>query len=258
MIEAHLWGKGEIEDMLFQPKNDHLLFAYFGISLQVRRRSLRTDVRSRVATKRKAQKFLLHRDVLVRDAGDERYPYLDDDQHMRRLDRGRWFVSNVSDCHHDGVHLVGGRHLAFLADDGVSWDYAEKMNDVNHLHDPWREEVLIEQRYQAREEARAIWDALGEKNRGIFVVYLVLPYENILVIDENGDEMFGEPHIYTSTFTTAAPPWRYVIYDLMAAGQKWRVDEPARVKVFPRKGERVKNSAPSIDRRLQIDPDANS
>jgi hypothetical protein len=25
--EAHLWGKAELEDMLFQPKNGHLLFA---------------------------------------------------------------------------------------------------------------------------------------------------------------------------------------------------------------------------------------
>jgi hypothetical protein len=54
VTEAHLWGKGEIEDMLFQPKNDYLRFAYFGISLQVRRHSLRTDVRARVATKRRA------------------------------------------------------------------------------------------------------------------------------------------------------------------------------------------------------------
>ena len=31
--EYHLWGKADIEDQLFQAKNDHLLFAYFGISL---------------------------------------------------------------------------------------------------------------------------------------------------------------------------------------------------------------------------------
>src|SRR5262249_7246059 len=56
--EAYLWGKGEIEDMLFQPKNDHLLFAYFGISLQTRRRTLRTEIRSKLAMKRKAQRIL--------------------------------------------------------------------------------------------------------------------------------------------------------------------------------------------------------
>ena len=48
IAEFHLWGKGEIEDMLFQPRNDHLLFAYFGVSLQIRKRSLKTDVRARL------------------------------------------------------------------------------------------------------------------------------------------------------------------------------------------------------------------
>jgi hypothetical protein len=36
-------------------------------------------------------------------------------------------------------------------------------------------------------------------------VFLVLPYENILVIDEDGDEVFDGPHIYAPPFTTAAP-----------------------------------------------------
>ena len=31
--EYHCWGRGELEDQLYQPKNDNLLFAYFGISL---------------------------------------------------------------------------------------------------------------------------------------------------------------------------------------------------------------------------------
>jgi len=37
IAEVHVWGRGELEDMLFQPKNDGLLFAYFGISLTIRR-----------------------------------------------------------------------------------------------------------------------------------------------------------------------------------------------------------------------------
>jgi hypothetical protein len=34
--EWHLWGKAELEDRLFRPENDHLLFAYFGFSLTIR------------------------------------------------------------------------------------------------------------------------------------------------------------------------------------------------------------------------------
>src|SRR5262245_42223517 len=47
--EWHLWGKAELEDMLFQPQNDHLLFAYFGFSLAIRKRSLRSEIRARLA-----------------------------------------------------------------------------------------------------------------------------------------------------------------------------------------------------------------
>jgi hypothetical protein len=54
--EFHVWGRAEIEDQLFLPRNDHLLFAYFGISLQLRRRSTKTIVRSRLATKRRVLK----------------------------------------------------------------------------------------------------------------------------------------------------------------------------------------------------------
>lgn len=49
--EFFIWAKSELEDLLFQPKNDRLLFAYFGISLQPRRRSLSTTLRSDIAKK---------------------------------------------------------------------------------------------------------------------------------------------------------------------------------------------------------------
>src|SRR6185369_7490756 len=35
IAEWHVWGRSEIEDMLVQPRFDHLLFAYFGISLAI-------------------------------------------------------------------------------------------------------------------------------------------------------------------------------------------------------------------------------
>ena len=56
--EAYFWNKAEIEDRLFQPKKDHLLFAYFGVSLQTRGRTLKTEARTKLATKRKALRGL--------------------------------------------------------------------------------------------------------------------------------------------------------------------------------------------------------
>jgi hypothetical protein len=79
--QTDLWGKAELEDMLFLPKNDHLLFAYFNISLQVRRRSLQSKLRARLAIKHKLIGALgdidshIPKAVLLRDPRDEYYPW---------------------------------------------------------------------------------------------------------------------------------------------------------------------------------------
>ncbi len=52
-MEFQLWGKAELEDMLCQPKNDHILFTFFGISLVTRRRSRSTEIRKIVTNKNK-------------------------------------------------------------------------------------------------------------------------------------------------------------------------------------------------------------
>jgi hypothetical protein len=244
LAEAHLWGKAEIEDMLYQPKNDHLLFAYFGISLQVRRRSLQSNLRARLAAKRKATKCLQNwgAEVLIRDASDERYPYFDGDAHMQRFDRGRWGLYNVDRCQHDGVHILFRRHLAFLADDEAGWDYAEKMNDASPLDNPWMtdaDEEIVKARRAARHEAMEVWDQLPEKNRAWFEIFLIVPYDSILAIDEDGDEFFKGPHIYTAPFTAAHGPFLpYERVKLETIGQ-WSArqgipGECRRVKIFPR------------------------
>ena len=45
VMEFYLWGRPELEDMLHLPKNDRILFTFFGISLVSRRRSRSTEVR---------------------------------------------------------------------------------------------------------------------------------------------------------------------------------------------------------------------
>ncbi len=238
--ESYLWGKGEIEDMLFQPKNDHLLFAYFGISLQTRRRTLKTEIRARLSMKRKA---LRHLDpnffVLIRDASDDRYPWLDEDLDKDRIARGRWKIMKYTDCLSDGVHLIHRRHFAFLDDNGEDWDCAEGMNDARprSFDDPWREDD--EDNFDARAEAKAVWDALPEKNRAWFEVRAVLPYENILDIDEQGDEWFGHPHIYTTEFRTTHGPFRSYSQELLEVPTNWgrrhgRASTSKRVQKFPR------------------------
>ena len=210
LAEAHLWGKGEIEDLLFQPKNDHLLFAYFGISLVTRRRALKTEVRAKLATKRKASRVLeqhRHRPVLLRDATDDRYPYADDDTGQHLLQRRRWTVMYYEGAFSEGLHFVLHRHPAYMGDDREEWDFAEKFDSgpVMSYENPWR--LDKNDMEEVRAETFAIWEAFPEQNRAYFMVYAVLPYENILDIDDIGDEWFDKPHIYTTEFQLKKEPF---------------------------------------------------
>jgi len=239
--EAYLWGKGEIEDILFQPKNDHLLFAYFGVSLQLRRRNLKTEVRSRLAIKRKAIRSLQEsQNVLIRDATDDRYPFLDPDKLKRREDRGRWCVMTYNGAFSDGIHLVYRRHFAYIGEDGKEWDYAECMDDgpVHSRDNPWTERDDYDDS-DARAAAMEIWSALPEHTRAWYEMIAVLPYENILDIDEKGDEYLENPHIYTIEFTQERGPFFWFQRSL-ENNSRWNArsaipDDTQRVNKFPRR-----------------------
>ncbi|CAN7341893.1 restriction endonuclease [Bosea sp. LjRoot237] len=239
LSEAYLWGKAEIEDLLFQPKNDHLLFAYFGFSLQLRKRALRTAIRSKLAAKRKVIRAMKDRPnlLLIRSASDDRYPYLDEDESKTRSERGRWEVFRYLGCKHDGVHLEVGRHLAFLDDDGERWDYAATSNDavLSEHEDPWSEGG---NRADARGEAWKLWMALPPTNQAWYEVAVVLPYEAIVDVDIDGDDCCKHPHVIAEGATPDAKLVRPGFWHkLKTTGFDARRVFPMkehRVEVFPR------------------------
>jgi len=260
-MEAYVWGKGEIEDMLFQPKNDHLLFAYFGFSLKTRQRSLKTEVRARLATKRKAQRLLEQCNaVLIRDATDDRYPHLDPEEARSRIDRGRWTVLTFKGCFSDGLHFLVDRHFAYVGDDEQEWDYAERMNDgpVHRHENPWRKEE--EDDHEARAAAMAEWEVLPERNRAWFEVLAVLPYENILDIDEKGDEYSGLPHIYTTAFDHRKGPFHHYCASVETI-DRWGVplraspEEDKRVQKFNQNPSETVEDQPPLPERLPVPDD---
>jgi hypothetical protein len=135
-----LWDKGELDDMFYQPKNDDVLFTFFGVSRLIRQRSLNGEVRRRLVVKRKVQRLLETSgqiEVLIRDAGDGCYPYPDENEKDKERAR-RWSVYRLEGCRHDGLHVLWRRHLAFIDDDGIGWDFAEGMEDASPVKNPWR------------------------------------------------------------------------------------------------------------------------
>lgn len=242
--EAHLWGKGELEDMLYQPRNDDVLFTFFGISNLIRQRSVQTETRRKLTVKRKAKRLLEQGkfgvEVLLRDAADSRYPYLDDPAAPPR-----WGIHRFEGCRHDGLHFLKKRCLAFIDDDGASWDAAELMNDAAVHNNPWLTEegmVRIKEFDAERQLAMAIWGAFQQRNKAWLEEFWVLPYESVIDIDEHGDEWHEGPHVYVSAFSSdkyAGPFREYFAVKLETIGQWDRratdADPAKRVQKFRRR-----------------------
>jgi hypothetical protein len=238
--EWHLWDKAEIEDRLFRPSNDHLLFAYFGFSLRIRKRSLKTQLTSRLATKRRVIKILENYEpVLIRDATDDRYPYLVDGKPEDRRRRGRWAVLKIDGLDHDAVRVVAGRHFAVLKPDNT-WDHAERMDDtkLGEFEDPWAEAVGSEDS-RLRFEAMAIWEQQQESDRAWYELLGRIPFDDILAIDEAGDETFEHAQIYTTEWDANDGPFRGFYRCIRTISYGTRVlyvdaEETGRIPLFER------------------------
>ena len=204
--EFHLWGKAELEDMLFQPKNDHLLFAYFGFSLIIRRRSLKTKIRSKLSIKRKILRHVgglnssFHQDVLIRDSHDKSYPYKN---RVKDFDKNRkWWPYTFRGHYYDGIRLLAGRFFAYLADDQVHWDYVKDVNDAYSQQNPWQDEKVGKKRDEKRNRVWSYWLEIPKPNQAWFEIIYLIPYERIVDVDKEGDLGFQHPHIYVECTQT--------------------------------------------------------
>lgn len=237
--EWYLWGKAELEDRLFRPENDHLLFAYFGVSLTVRRRSQSADLRARLAIKRKANRILnerAHAWVLLRSTDTAGYPHLDDLPAFNR--NPPCMVLPYRGMGHDGLLFCVKRYFAYISDDGKSWDAAMAVNEARGTphQDPW---LGRERQDQKRQRIHDFWNSIPELNRAWFEVVAQVPFDSILDIDELGDEFVESPHVYA-----AFPPGNRGPFTGFRA----------EVESIDRWVQRALNPRSSVDRRVEYFP----
>lgn len=209
--EWHLWGKAELEDRLFRPENDHLLFAYFGVSLTIRRRSQRAELRSRLVMKRKVNRLLKDlsdSSILLRSPDALEYPYIEDLDVFKK--NPQWVVRKYKGMCFQGLEFCVWRHFAYLSDDGKSWDAAMVVNDAQSLSydDPWLGEEQVSDKRHAIYE---FWKKIPEANRAWLEVVGVIPFDDILDIDEVGDEYVQAPHVYVPFNREKMGPFRIYI-----------------------------------------------
>ena len=198
--EVYVWGKAELEDMLFQPKNDHLLFAYFGISLAIRRRSLRTEIRSKLSMKRKAINSLGplqradHKSILIRDANGSSYPYKDEDFGKNPSFYESYFLGH----YHDGIICKVKEFFAYLHPDRKQWDYVSNFNETEYSRfmGKFYESEERRKRWEERNPIEQFWTKIPEESQAMLEVIWRIPYNFIVAIDPDGDEYEECPHIY--------------------------------------------------------------
>lgn len=213
--EWHLWGKAELEDQLFLPKNDNLLFAYFGISLSIRRRSRKSVLGQLLTIKRKAHRCLsgkTHANLLLRDASEDSYPDPPED-HKKRP---RWLTARFCEFHARGLIFQFNRYFAYLSRDPLQWDAALSFDDVPDHHDYWSDR---NDRFEVKGKIFEFWSTLPEENQAWLDVMALVPYESIIAIDELGDNYHCEPHIYVDFDEHLGPFAGYAVN--FSAGGRW-------------------------------------
>lgn len=207
--EIHVWGRAELEDLLYQPKNDHLLFAYFGISLQIRRRSAATALRRITTVKRKLKRLLDKGQgwpgtpVIVRDPADTRFPWTG----RETLQSGRflWRPFAMKSLGPQGLRLVVRCFHGFYRPDTKEWDVASALNRAlpHEADDLWRDADAST--HALSDRVIGPWSRLPEHQQVFLFALRDLAYEDVLEIDEVGDDFCELPTIF-ATFRDGQPP----------------------------------------------------
>jgi hypothetical protein len=214
--EAYLWGKGELEDLLFQPKNDNLLFAYFGISLIIRRRSQKTQLNAILSMKRKAVRCfgevrsqLNPVPVLLRDPEEKRYPFA---QSIEDFDVfPRWRIYKIHSFAPNGLYFSLACHPAFFDEDTMHFDYVGDVNTATVHRDPWHEVEDTADDFNRKRNVLGYHNAIPENNRAWLYLLGLIEFENIVAIDEIGDVFTEYPHIYVHFRKSEHPPFSEII-----------------------------------------------
>lgn len=229
--EALIWGKGELEDMLYQPKNDNLLFAYFGISLAIRKRSQASQLRTEITTKRKLKSAVMDSstEILIRDPSANDYPYPDSGGYPTR-----WRLYVPEQLTFRGLMVKIKWCPAYIDLESGQWDAANAVDEVPY-HELWKADQPVEDLHRRASE---IWHGLPDDKRGWLKVFGFVPYENILAIDDTREDgVFDGVQLYVQFYPECGPFDQAVPYYILSSNQGQRNDRKPeldkRIKIFP-------------------------
>lgn len=256
VMEFYLWGKAELEDMLHLPKNDRILFTFFGISLVSKRRSRTTEIRSAVNVKNKLFRILgedgqLGKSVLVRDLKDANYPY--ESKYGDFKTNPRW-KEYVAYSHHPlGLWCHSHEYFAYIDTEKKEWDFTKEVDLVYRQRE---DEDERQKTFEKRNLVNDVWDFLPRKNKGYFVIDCLIKYADIAIIDDKGDVYCNFPHIYVD-FVGDMGPFAGCREILKINNEEIGFTEGyKRINVFPKKFKKEKFGKIYKDKKILLNTES--
>jgi hypothetical protein len=236
VMEFYLWGAGELEGMLLQPKNDRILFAFFGISLVTRQRTRVSAMRSTILTKNKLLKlfgggFRGSVPILVRDIDDTEYPH--DEAIADFKDRPRWNEYEAFALHPRGIAMHVEKRFAYLDRTKNEWDYTKFADLLAHHSENFGDFEKSRKRNERRDQVVDTFTFLPLGKQATYCIDGLIEYENIRLVDDKGDEKFHVPHLFAVHCGERGPFFGFKKYFEIDEQILYPNDEFKKIGVFP-------------------------
>lgn len=239
VVEFHFWGKDHLEDQLSLPQNDEILFTFFGLSLAPRRRSRIAELKFNVTNKNKLLKLIFgtepltgqaapnHKRFLLRDIKAEHYPYVHEYPDFEKY--RRWEEHDVVHVSSDALVFKIRECYAYLDLSAKEWDFSTVVDLVPRKHP-------IDQANRARLEqtgkkVERFWRHLPQRMQAKFVLYGIVRFEDVLIIDDRGDPEYNDPQIFVDFGSKG--PFHHTVPTLVHNQQPVDLENLHRVTIFP-------------------------
>lgn len=252
VMEFYMWGAGELEDMLYQPKNDRILFAFFGISVTIRRRSRATEIRATVGAKNKLLRILgdnpHHQSLLLRDLKDTSYPYKVKYQDFD--ERPRWKEYSAIEFHPLGLIVSIGRYYAYIDKTKGEWDFTKAVNNTI-IHGQHRQrDADVE---DLRNCVKGFWEQFLCSSKATFVRNGLIRFDSIVFIDDKGDSYYKCPHLFVDFHGERGPFSGTNEYLEINEHRSESLDGLKRATIFPEKCPEPRFGAIYKDKFIELD-----
>ena len=258
VMEFYLWGKPELEMMLYLPRNDRILFTFFGISMATKGRRKTAEIKISVANKNKLFRILgsdqaVNGRLLVRDVNDSHYPYRH--QYPDFQSFPRWGEYETSQYIVGGILVLVHEYLGYWDERTKTWDYTPAFDFV--IQDDRLSGEADDPNYFPQPDKRVseFWEGLPYKYQATFKIFGLLQFENMLLIDEKGDHLYQIPHIFMEFAQGTGPFGRY--WNVMEQNNQSITiseDEHRRISIFPETFPEIRLGTVHKERKMILDP----